>query len=153
MTLAEFLLARISEDEAVAHFAAGAPRPRGGWGFAGEMVGDRWETRGGGMLYVVGEENGADAGLWDDEGCDYMAPAPAVGAHIARHDPTRVLAECGAKRRIVAVHRYSQDGGHCCAEPDDPFGEKMYWHDPCPTLAALATIYADHEDYREEWRP
>lgn len=48
--------------------------------------------------------------------------------HIVRHDPARVLAEVEAKRRIV-------------------FEVAM------PVLALLALPYADHPDYREEWRP
>lgn len=55
---------------------------------------------------------------------------------------TRAFRECEAKRQIVDAHRYSEDGGHCCAS-DDPLGEEMFWNEPCPTLAALAAIYVD----------
>jgi hypothetical protein len=48
------------------------------------------------------------------------------------HDPARVLAECEAKRRIV----------EWCSD-------FMQW----PPLYALAAVYADHPDYREEWKP
>ena len=47
----------------------------------------------------------------------------------------RVLAECDAKRRIVEM---AVDG---------------YEYNPNPTLRYLAAVYADHPDYREEWRP
>jgi hypothetical protein len=65
--------------------------------------------------------------------------------HITRWDPARVLAECDAKRRIV----------------EDLQDELANQHDPEPTtlqladrtLRALALPYADHPDYREEWKP
>jgi len=60
-------------------------------------------------------------------------------------DPARVLAECEAKRQIVALHK-SEPGQH----PD------FCGHDlrelPCPTLRLLALPYADHPDYLPEWR-
>ena len=54
--------------------------------------------------------------------------------HVARWDPARVLAECDAKRRIIE---------HC--------GEWV-WPD-CRVLHLLALPYADHPDYRAEWKP
>ena len=61
--------------------------------------------------------------------------------------PARVLAECEAKRRIVELHRevtfeeaVERAAGGCRCRGG--------W--PCPTLRALAAVYADH---REEWRP
>lgn len=52
--------------------------------------------------------------------------------------PARVLAECEAKRRIVGELRDSETSKH------DPLDVAVYH---------LATVYADHADYREEWRP
>jgi hypothetical protein len=52
--------------------------------------------------------------------------------------PARIHAECEAKRRIVGLH------------PCDNCGAAF---DPCETLRLLALPYADHPDYREEWRP
>jgi len=53
--------------------------------------------------------------------------------------PTRVLAECETKRRIVELCAYWQ-------RPVDGLdGEDI--------LRLLALPYADHPDYREEWRP
>ena len=60
----------------------------------------------------------------------------AARDHIARHDPARVLAECEAKRRIV---------GHFVNEWEpDPIND---------VLRFLTLPYADHPDYRGEWRP
>jgi hypothetical protein len=67
-----------------------------------------------------------------------------LAEHIARHDPKRVLADVDAKRQIIDEHY-----------PIDPCDA----HDanlstiPCDTLRLLALPYADHPDYREEWRP
>ncbi|MFE9337788.1 DUF6221 family protein [Streptomyces sp. NPDC007063] len=64
------------------------------------------------------------------------------GAHITRHDPARVLAEVDARRRIL---RWHLDEECCSVCLDDVEG--------CPLFRALALPYADHPDYREEWRP
>ncbi|MFD3917325.1 DUF6221 family protein [Streptomyces sp. NPDC058603] len=67
--------------------------------------------------------------------------------HIARHDPARVLAEVEAKRQITDEH----------VTRDWKLGDRLHdcqwtkW--PCRTLRLLALPYADHDDYREEWRP
>lgn len=79
-----------------------------------------------------------------------------LAAHIARHDPARVLREVEAKRRIVECHEpwTAANGdiicGRCGREHIDgrPGG-----HFPCQTLRLLALRYADHPSYREEWRP
>jgi hypothetical protein len=52
--------------------------------------------------------------------------------HIARHDPARVLADVEAKRRIVEW------------DAEQPVDRGV--------LNILASVYADHPDYREEWR-
>lgn len=73
-------------------------------------------------------------------------------AHIARHDPAHVLAVSAAHRRIVELHRDGRSGDYiepwCATCSDDE--DLVYL--PCPTLRALASAYADHEDWREEWR-
>ena len=79
----------------------------------------------------------------EDEGwaADGRALSPHVGiihepvqmAHIVRHDPWRVLAECKALRAIVG-------------DPDTR-GGVMYEY----TLLALAGIWSDHPDYQQEW--
>lgn len=67
----------------------------------------------------------------------------ATVEHIVRHDPSRVLAEVEAKRRILDEH----EGVHTCGDRTYDFRE---W---CPTLRALALPYAGRPGYREEWRP
>ena len=58
-------------------------------------------------------------------------------AHISRHDPARVLREVEAKRRVL----WLLEGGDAyeCSVME-------------PAIKALASIYSDHPDYRDEWR-
>lgn len=75
----------------------------------------------------------------------------------------RIKAECEAKRRIVEEHQpvdYSGLGmtspGACCICGADLGMGDWEWVEgsfPCATLRALALPYADHPDYRQEWRP
>jgi hypothetical protein len=60
----------------------------------------------------------------------------------------RVLAESRAKRQIVGLHGIDRDG-YCACCVYDSGGLDVR---PCLTLRALAAVYADHSDYREEWR-
>jgi hypothetical protein len=79
MTLTEFLLARIAEDEAVARAAAGeSAYPHYGDTAAEEVV-----------------------AMAEGEGC-----ALEGTQHFARWLPARVLAECEAKRQIVEYAEY-----------------------------------------------
>jgi len=64
----------------------------------------------------------------------------------------RVLADVEAKRRVVGLHREligeTRGGdrvGEGCVECDS------FW--PCDTLRLLVLPYAQHPDYREEWKP
>lgn len=148
MTLAEFLLARIAEDEAAARAASPGP-----WTY-GDI-----ESVAGGSLY---DPDVMIAGVhWDPEGegppvrrTRPAKEADANGHHIARWDPARVLAECEAKRQIVEMfaeeYTETRDGlrRQRMTEPE-------FWRvlDMERTLGFLALPYADHPDYRSEWRP
>lgn len=57
--------------------------------------------------------------------------------------PARVLAECEAKRRIIDWVAVTVDDFHAC----DGIKANMRI-----ALKDLAKPYADHPDYREEWR-
>ena len=63
----------------------------------------------------------------------------------------RILAECGAKRRILALHASGQPWCECGVWDTTEHGEPGY--EICPTLRLLALPYADHPDYDQEWRP
>ena len=104
MTLTEFLLTRIAEDERRVEFVRG----------------------------FIPDEG--------DQG-EYINPA-------------RVLAECEAKRRIVELHSWGE--GHECSVYDRT-GEvdncRYVIGGECSTMQLLALPYADHPEFRPEWRP
>jgi len=108
MTIVEFLLARIAEDEAVAR----------------EVNPDAWD-------YDVT----ANREAWADE------DRVSVGVG-------RVLADCEAKRRIVETH-----DGTVAGQPNTHPCDGTSGVYECDTLRALASVYADHPDYDEAWRP
>jgi hypothetical protein len=107
LTLADFLLARIAEDET-------------------------WAV---------------------NAGNDFL-PSVEIGS------TARVLAECEAKRRIVEWHRLidgldAEDNPvrGCCNCIASGAVPPYLIAGPCMTSRLLALPYADHPDYREEWRP
>jgi len=102
-------------------------------------AGDRWIADGDEVFGATDEGAGvATAATWSH------------AAHIACHDPARVLAEVEAKRRIVDEHAgydpktwRTGDAAYDCT----------YSTWPCFTMRWLALPYADRPGYREEWRP
>jgi hypothetical protein len=75
----------------------------------------------------------------------------AIVAHQDRHDPARVLAECEAKRRIV--NEYTEARAQMEADRRDQDVAPRRVFTLGRVLCLLALPYAEHEDYREEWRP
>ena len=111
MTLTEFLLARIAEDEA--------------------MVADEPGHTGGKRPWALYAQLDAGIGV----------------------DPRRVLADCEAKRQAVECAwgdhlQIESEWGSCqgrrALEAANDYPGVIQW---------LASVYADHPDYREEWRP
>jgi len=130
MVIADFLLARIAEDEAMAR-AAIVDGPQSAGFVDGQRVekmdDGRWSTR-------LCQVEGVGITIYDEGGhTDEQA------AHIARHDPARGLAECEAKRRIVELF------------PNHPDHSDGWGNAGGRVLELLALPYADHPDYREEW--
>jgi hypothetical protein len=78
-----------------------------------------------------------------------VAPGPGTPFDLRRY-----LYEFTAKRMIVALH--TPRTGAAPALPASGIRELLCAHDgtpyPCLTLQALALPYADHPDYRDEWR-
>jgi len=84
---------------------------------------------------------------------------------LAQHfDPARVLADCDAKRLIVAIHRAYAPIGDPVYSPDwlsddwcigccyNSEVERVTEHiDECPILRALAMPFTTHPDFRPEW--
>lgn len=137
VTLTDFLLDRIAEDEARATLVLSAP-----------------------PTMTVHPHDGEE-----------------IPVEVPALTPTRVLAECEAKRRIVELHknwpvlvetpptveRVGSAGPDAFAfrasqqlawmteqEYRTRFGDEP---PTAPMLLALAAVYADHPDYRDEWRP
>lgn len=124
MTITEFLLARIAEDEEVARSAIDSS----GWGSSPD---GRWR------LVEVPYE-----GEWprNPDAEHVMWAGSEWTIHASRHSPARILRECAAKREIIERH------SHC---DDVSYGDAS----TCPEVSTLAAVYAGHPDYQEEWRP
>jgi hypothetical protein len=93
---------------------------------------------------------GYESRVYWDNAADARAIPKSSGEHYRRHDPERVLAECEAKRRIVEnlakcerIREHSHATDYSQGELD-AYRSAGY---------ALAAVYADHPDYRPEWRP
>lgn len=137
MDLVEFLTARLDEDEQVARSAEG-----GTWSWRqgyGDMCDDP-ECRYG---QLMSESGGSLTLLMDVHGYDVHRDWEGA-EHIARHDPARVLREVEAKRAILSWVEW-----HVMT-----FGASAtLLASTQRLLLALASVYADHPDYQEEWRP
>lgn len=145
MTLVEFLLARLSEDEAAAKNAT--------W--------SRWSAEGvwqpdGAQHWAVGvPDQDDDAGRPMILFSDGLPNGQADIQFVSRFDPARVLAECDNKRRIIAMHKARGVQGvevwtcRRCDHAPVPWDNYITW--PCPTLRLLALPYSSHPDYRKEW--
>ena len=99
MTLTEFLLARIAEDEAVI-----------------EATREGWHVKPRATL-------------------SSNIAALTVGMH-----PSRARAECGAKRAIANFADYWRGDANDYGQADQ-------------ALRIVSAVYADHPDYRQEWKP
>jgi hypothetical protein len=73
---------------------------------------------------------------------------------VDRFNPTRVLAECEAKRRIVdltiAAEQSMERLGDMPTIRALEEGRASLGREMC---RALAAVYSDHPDYRQEWKP
>lgn len=144
--LAEFLLARIADDEAVAREASARQGVR--WFDEQGIVSSDAKPDGapGHFLDMYAPEGRWM--LWDCEGAASLGVHEATSAHIARWDPARVLAECQAKRRIVEEWKAIDLSVGDAVDRLLGGGEKAGL---ALTMRLLALPYADHDDYRQEW--
>ncbi len=122
--LADFLLARIAEDEQKAQWAAHA--------WASEFVVEGATDTGNGWVR-------AHVARWAP--LKILAECEAKRRIIDLHSDTRDHGAGG----ITHTGRCDTCGENIWRDPDDQF--------PCETLKAVALPYADRPDYREEWRP
>lgn len=136
MTIVEFLLARIDEEETeaqrlVVRFNATTMLP----------------------LREVAEMTEGDV-IGMDKG-DMTQEFQVWAAEQSETKDPRRLSECLARRALVRLH--DQGGERLVGFPRADRTEAYCLHDqkpaPCPTLRHLAAVYADHPNYREEWAP
>lgn len=123
MNIVDFIEARITEDERIAHEAA-------------SVDGEHWTEEdpfGGDSPDRV--EGSGDTAV----GYDMFEKVPP---HIARHDPARVLRQCASLRQIVEdIQELVEDG-----EAPTLVHATTVWR-----LAPVAAIWSDHPDFREGW--
>lgn len=136
MTIDEFLRQRIAEDEATA-------RSCPPWPWRVSTLQDETAAH--------DEQTYADETVSAFDGICVAVPfalsarqTRAVRDHLVAHDPARVLAECAAKRAIVAEHHP--------VDPCDAHDGATMRTATCDTLLHMASVYADHPDYDEAWR-
>src|SRR5882724_1961715 len=155
--LVTWLRAQLDEDERVALAAAGG----GQWRYEdGDSIGAR-------TLYDE-HWNIASLATYDTEAYDYAGRMPAFrspsyidpdanGRHMAHHDPTRVLVEVEAKRRILDEHDPDWprlECPTCCGyDGNDNYGVERRPREayPCRVVRWLALPCADRPGFREEW--
>jgi hypothetical protein len=163
----QFLRSRLDEDEQAARKAAavcGCHPPAPSWSFSDEETDGR-------ILVVDDPHPGLKRKLGRRWNRSYEGLFTAE--HIVRHDPAQVLREVEAKRQLLddlnadQHHRNEEDHWYSCAVLTDEHGETLCSDEgrapgPCDCgrdtrvarrLRLLGLPYADHPDYREDWRP
>ncbi|WP_158715739.1 MULTISPECIES: DUF6221 family protein [Streptomyces] len=124
--LVQFLRDRLAEDEQAARRAGSSFRQIGETGVIVATDGDRAEE--------------CASANWS-----------GIAEHIVRHDPARVLREVEAKRRLLTDYVENAADLDTQHAPDMDYVGRA---DGLETaLQHLATAYADHPDYRDNWRP
>ena len=143
MSVVDFLLARIAEDEQDARKCA-------------EVFPSPWEVVDRGHMASV-KADGLNFQTVAEVHQDQVKPI-TVGdgwlgdylIHVATHDPERVLAECQAKREIV---RMTVDAAVAWvwdeSNPHETLDQSPEW--VRRALPALASAYSSHPDYNPDW--
>lgn len=135
--LVRFIEARLAEDEETAH-RAGAEHPD--WAYDRETFAVR---SGASWQWVASRANpGGDMPLSDVD-----------VAHIARHDPARVLREVDAKRRILAEVVAMIDDMDRELENEFGHGGRVTTGKSDLLLKLLAVPYESHPAYDPAWAP
>lgn len=136
MTINWFIEERLAEDERLAKEAS-------------ESSGPNWR-------HALSEDY---PGQYSSEiECDHDSFAQVyseqAAAHIAHHDPARVLRQVEHARKVLARHRKQADdgvvmiGGDICAGCGVSNGPRAW---PCAEVRDLAATWSDHRHYRQEW--
>jgi hypothetical protein len=158
VSITDFLLARIAEDEAEAQSATMGPWLRGKFVDKKryDRMGPEWKADRAAEESTFVRAGGVEG--------DHVAIVrnPADVQFIARWDPARVLAECAAKRAIVDLYERHRDNRDARRSPraraaeDEKAAQDRRTQEARTRVAddamrALAAVYADHPDYQPEW--
>lgn len=169
LALADFIEARLDEDEAIARAGSGGTviGEPGNWSTA--PGGDEWEASRTDcdedeLLVALrpGLPRPPDVmtGMWgaivdfkpefEDRGA--ASPLPQL-QHAARHDPARVLAEVAAKRLLIGNWRKLII--EIDAEPDPERRERLALtrHGLDQFAFQMAAVHSAHPNYRPRWTP
>jgi len=148
--LVAFVRARLDEDEAAAMAATGTA-------WAWEATGDKDSS------WAVGHVEGEDGrplsgeighgqGVVIDGVCESINGNLADAAHIARHNPARVLREVEAKRRHL--ENYRRAAWATQTAPADEHNSLAGYRDAAwGAVLADAAVWSTHPDYWPEWKP
>lgn len=139
--LIAFVSARLDEDEAAAKAAVDSSM---------RAKCAQWIAYPDGNGYVIGDAGGHFASC--------LIGGEGIARHVVRHDPARALREVEAKRAILAMYEERDDyylpkGVHDGRDPDErqcDAAAKAAYRD---ALEAIAAVWSDHADYRQEWKP
>ncbi|MZF56929.1 hypothetical protein GTX53_24375 [Streptomyces sp. SID5594] len=133
--LVQFLRNRLAEDAAIAQ-AAASTEGGGTWEAASEN----------GTPWVSGRAQSGEYAVPIVIEFEYGNPDDHQrAAHIARHDPARVLREIDAKRSLLELAERAGDYHETFV---NGFAAALE-----STLRLHAVAYTDHPDYRGTWRP
>jgi hypothetical protein len=151
--LVAFLRERLDEDERIARPATPGPTP-GPWRYS---LGKQWHAPED-LPTQANPEEFVAAGHRDDPVCvavtgpagDPQSIADAL--HIARHDPARVLAGVESTRQLLQWYEKPEESA-ALTDSFNRFNTSIQRSVLAQVFRHLAQAYADHPDYREEWRP
>ncbi|MEU9947061.1 DUF6221 family protein [Streptomyces sp. NPDC047939] len=140
--LVQFLGARLDEDER-----------RAQQGYYSDTHWERFTTEAHLHAWQAWREH-FPRGEWDVKANDVISEAARDGirARITAHEADRAdrtLREVHTKRELLVIHRpYVDEPGQACLGCAGGIEFER-----CPVVRLLALPYADHEAYRDEWRP
>lgn len=127
MTVTDFLLKRIAEDEYLARTC---------------LLEENLHPYGDTSIPAI------EPSEWGNLARNYLGGE--MGEHCAQQNPARVLAECAAKRTIIAMHETYASSVHESVGIA-AFGARCGQEVTGDALTSLAAVYRDHPDYRQEW--
>lgn len=162
MTLTEFLLARIAEDDATARAAIDPDRPGTHWQWVTSETDTPVKT--GDLAEAQDYQSVSLRTVEEYPTMSGVGPLPAfviahteevaaAGDHIAQWDPARVLAECEAKRRLIAEDETTFPRSGLVERVIGPTAEMLHRETMTEVFRIMALPYVDHPDYLPDWKP